>query len=680
LTSHQKRRGLKIFLFLLLPLQISPSISLARHVQNDGQGEDKKGPEDPPPSENSSTNDERSEAEGVSTVPNAPPLGKTDSLGLSQDPCQGKNTVAALLQTPLVTAMEPAPSGGIFFLSDRGSGPQANFQKAANAEVTELPPLEQGIRLFVSSPDGTKLAAVPQNNSGVYVWEMGNPAWKVVPRVPGNTLSLVWDPDGKSFWFTASERSNADYDLYWYELATGKQTKQADLGGIERVVDISANRKWLSLTHEQSRTQSEILIFDVAKHSTSPLKAQPGIYREPHFTSDSRSLFFISDYLRDAERLYVTPVERFRPRLFYAIRGQVDQFRLDRRRTHIAILGNDQGFSTFYSFLLDADGGKQRLLLLPDIFPSVLSSLQFQIGGDEGLFYLSASATQPSEIWRFVFAAAPKSGRKEKWTNNAKELKSECFQYARLTTYPTFDKRTIAAFIYRKERVKTPFLLYLEGDPETQHRPTFHPVLQYFLSRGYSILAPNPRGRGGYGREFRSLDDYKKREDTSRDLIEGARWLIEHNYPNQDRLFLYGTGVSGWTALKAAELMPSLFLGCAEVTGIFNWTTYLKRTPPGWAQYEASEYGPPSDTAFFQTLSGESLVKSYQVPTVFLTGVSDRTPEKDTKAFAAALTLKGIENEVISLGIRDPLSLSQSLEAAKQAVYFFDAQKKKKGP
>ena len=53
-----------------------------------------------------------------------------------------------------------------------------------------------------------------------------------------------------------------------------------------------------------------------------------------------------------------------------------------------------------------------------------------------------------------------------------------------------------------------PVIVSVHGGPEGQEQPGFNAIYQYFLSRGYAILAPNVRGSTGYGKTYTHLDDF----------------------------------------------------------------------------------------------------------------------------------------------------------------------------
>ncbi len=99
------------------------------------------------------------------------------------------------------------------------------------------------------------------------------------------------------------------------------------------------------------------------------------------------------------------------------------------------------------------------------------------------------------------------------------------FVSPRLVSFPTFDGRDIPAFLYTPAGTRpsgeSPVILHVHGGPESQERPGFNPIYQYFVHRGYSVLAPNVRGSSGYGRTYIHLDDVRKRMDSVADLEYG---------------------------------------------------------------------------------------------------------------------------------------------------------------
>ena len=105
-----------------------------------------------------------------------------------------------------------------------------------------------------------------------------------------------------------------------------------------------------------------------------------------------------------------------------------------------------------------------------------------------------------------------------------------------------------------------PVIISVHGGPEGQERPGFNPLYQYYLSRGYAVLATNVRGSTGYGKTFTHLDDVEKREDSVKDLAASVDWL-KANGADAKRIAVMGGSYGGYMTMAAITLYPGHFCG-----------------------------------------------------------------------------------------------------------------------
>ena len=103
---------------------------------------------------------------------------------------------------------------------------------------------------------------------------------------------------------------------------------------------------------------------------------------------------------------------------------------------------------------------------------------------------------------------------------------------------------------------ETPVVVDLHGGPEQQHRPSFNPLVQYFVSRGYGVLEPNVRGSTGYGANYEELDDGRRRLDAIADVAAAVEWLRKRPTVDQDRLAVLGTSYGGFPRALDADAPP----------------------------------------------------------------------------------------------------------------------------
>ena len=91
-----------------------------------------------------------------------------------------------------------------------------------------------------------------------------------------------------------------------------------------------------------------------------------------------------------------------------------------------------------------------------------------------------------------------------------------------------------------------PLIVEIHGGPSWQWEDRvfldWHDWAQLLASRGYAVLAPNPRGSTGYGAAFQKLLQDDVGGGESRDLISGARAMDERGIADPDRL-----GIGGWS-------------------------------------------------------------------------------------------------------------------------------------
>ena len=99
-------------------------------------------------------------------------------------------------------------------------------------------------------------------------------------------------------------------------------------------------------------------------------------------------------------------------------------------------------------------------------------------------------------------------------------------------------------------------IISVHGGPEGQERPGFNPLYQYYLSRGYAVLAPNVRGSTGYGKIYTHLDDVTKREDSVKDLAFAAQWLKTSGGADPGKIAVMGGSYGGYMTLAAITLYP----------------------------------------------------------------------------------------------------------------------------
>ncbi|MDQ3753432.1 MAG: alpha/beta fold hydrolase, partial [Acidobacteriota bacterium] len=184
-----------------------------------------------------------------------------------------------------------------------------------------------------------------------------------------------------------------------------------------------------------------------------------------------------------------------------------------------------------------------------------------------------------------------------------------------------------------------PVIVSVHGGPEGQERPTFNPTYQYFLSRGYAVLAPNVRGSTGYGKTYTHLDDVRKREDSVKDLAAAVDWLKAQGGADPKRIAVMGGSYGGYMTLAAITLYPDLWAAAVELFGISNFETNLKNTSGYRRKQREREYGTlANDLEFLRSISPIYKVDKIKAPLLVFQGKNDpRVPYTESEQIVKAL-------------------------------------------
>ena len=202
----------------------------------------------------------------------------------------------------------------------------------------------------------------------------------------------------------------------------------------------------------------------------------------------------------------------------------------------IAYVLNREGFSELYLRKYETDG-KPRITVVDKTSRRIGPPTEGIVGGltfskDESkLAFSFSSPTQNSDVWVYD---RKKKGFSQVTHSDQAGIDRMSLVAPRLIKFKSFDGREIPAWYYlprmprgAKDRVGNQYktIVSVHGGPEGQERPGFNALYQYYLSRGYAILATNVRGSTGYGKTYTHLDDVTHREDSVKDLAYAVEWL-----------------------------------------------------------------------------------------------------------------------------------------------------------
>jgi dipeptidyl aminopeptidase/acylaminoacyl peptidase len=164
-------------------------------------------------------------------------------------------------------------------------------------------------------------------------------------------------------------------------------------------------------------------------------------------------------------------------------------------------------------------------------------------------------------------------------------------------------------------------------------------VLQYYVSQGYGILAPNVRGSSGYGKQYLALDDVRKRMDSVADLKAAVEYLRASGVADPVRIAVYGQSYGGFMVLAAITTYPELWAAGVDIYGIANMLTFLENTSPYRRKLRTPEYGDPEvDRDFLIEISPIHKIDRITAPLMVIHGARDpRVPIGESEQMVASL-------------------------------------------
>ncbi len=323
----------------------------------------------------------------------------------------------------------------------------------------------------------------------------------------------------------------------------------------------------------------------------------------------------------------------------------------------IAYTVNREGFSELYLRKYETDG-KPLITVVSKTAEQIKLPAQGVVGGlnidlnHSKVAFSFSSAKNNGDIW--VYDLEKKTLTQATHSDRA-GIPQASFVEPQLIKLKSFDGREIPAWYYTpgppNDGVRRPpakpalrkVIVSVHGGPEGQERPGFNPLYQYYLSRGYAILATNVRGSTGYGKTFTHLDDVLKREDSVKDLAASVEWLKAKGGADAKRIAVMGGSYGGYMTLAAITLYPELWAAAVDTVGISNWESFLKNTSGYRRRQREVEYGRlDRDIDFLRSISPIAKIDRIKCPLFVIAGRNDpRVPWTEGEQMVNALKKRG---------------------------------------
>jgi dipeptidyl aminopeptidase/acylaminoacyl peptidase len=456
------------------------------------------------------------------------------------------------------------------------------------------------------SPDGRMLAfnrklnAAPMDN--VAVMDLATHAVRELTHEADPAYSwtvVAWTDGGRALIVDRANRLGTQGSVWRVALADGAATELTPGAGdaLVSASDVSPDGRFLAITSNAQSEDTQAALYDIAAHKYVWLAPTPWEQGTASFSPDGRWLLFET---------------------------------------------NADGRTSLT--LYDLKAGAARAVDLPPGVNGVAGAGRSEFSPDSRRLLVShAASNTPFDYWIYDLA----SGAGRKLTDFAPpSLDPATLPASRLVHYKSADGTVISAFLWLPNNAKrgsAPGVVLPHGGPTGQTTDVFNRTAIALASRGYAVIAPNPRGSTGYGKAFMKMNIKDLGGGDLADEIAGVKFMEATGYVDPKRIGITGGSYGGYMTLMAIGKAPDLWAAAVEEYGIIDWRTMLQHEDPSLQAYEKMLLGDPvTDAKVYADDSPITFIRQAKAPLLVLQGDNDiRVPKEEAEQVVALLRAEG---------------------------------------
>ncbi len=562
--------------------------------------------------------------------------------------CTGRRSLSEPLLSPdgsAVALVTRDPAGNRLVVVDRDAGER----------VVDTDPEPMGRGGAVSwLPGGHRLAYVTRDD-GVFVVPVdGGPAQVVVPRIEGGASALAASPDGSRLAFVADTRV-----VSTVAVGGGPVTVVSD--GADFALDPCWSPDGERLAWHEWDVPA--MPWDAGRTVVAPASGngEPWLVaggpdvsaQEPRFAPDGSALAFLCD-AGGWLNLWLARPDGTGPRPLVLEEhehggpvwgGGQRSFAWSPDSLSIAFTRNEAGFGRLC--VVDVATGEVR-----ELSRGIHTSLTW--AGD-AIVCIRSGARTPTA----VVAVHPATAARQVLATGAGpdlEAATEWMPEPERVEWPAEDGSVVHGRLWRPpvgpgggddDGLPPPLLVWAHGGPTDQRQVTFDPRLVFFLSRGWAVLHPDPRGSTGWGRTWAQGLRGGWGEVDVADAGAGAAAAVERGWGDPARMVAMGGSAGGMTALLLAARDPQRWAAVVALYPVCDLLDLAATTHRFEAHYTVGLVGPlPEAAETHRARSPLAQAGRITAPVLLLHGSADPVvPAAQSAELAAVLRARGVPVE-----------------------------------
>lgn len=293
--------------------------------------------------------------------------------------------------------------------------------------------------------------------------------------------------------------------------------------------------------------------------------------------------------------------------------------------------------------------------------------------------FIGGSATLPTA----VVLLEVKTGQMEVLRRSSDlELDPGYLSVPQPIAFPTENGLTAFGFFYPPQNQdfaapdgeKPPLVVKSHGGPTAATSSQLNLKIQYWTSRGFAFLDVNYGGSTGYGREYRDrLKGTWGIVDVD-DCVNGAKYLAQQGFVDENRLAIAGGSAGGYTTLAALTFRDTFKAG-ASYYGVSDLEALAKDTHKFESRYLDGLIGKyPEQKDIYVERSPIHFTDRLSCPVIFFQGLEDKVvPPNQAEMMVEALQKKGLPVAYVAYegeqhGFRKAENIKRTLDGE---LYFY---------
>jgi dipeptidyl aminopeptidase/acylaminoacyl peptidase len=525
------------------------------------------------------------------------------------------------------------------------------------------------------SPDSATLAHVTNTTGQFNLWTVpsgGGLPYQLTAYSDNTVRAVTWHPDGKTILFTADQNGDEFHQLYLIgarggtpEQLTSDMQAQHYIGDaftpdgkkiayacnarkpeqMEIVILDLATRdklypfppsseynliptawspdgRYLLATKIISNTDQSILLYDTTTGDVIDTTPHSGetIFFPAAWSPDGSGFYFVSNSGREFQGLAFYTLADRAWKWIETPNWDVENVVISKDGRALIWSVNEDGASKLYG----RDLRTGAALTLPNLPLGVVDNMDVTRDGNK-LALVFAQPIEAVNLYEFDLRTGELTPLGQSMIGGIDPAE---MIVPELVHYPTFDGRSIPAWLYRPRGAagQFPVVLSIHGGPEAQERAryNYNGFYQYLLSRGFGVLAPNIRGSTGYGISYQKLIHRDWGGAELKDIEHAAKYLRSLEWVDSNRIAVFGGSFGGFATLSAVTRLPDYWALGVDIVGPANLVTFVNAVPPHWRGFMKNWVGDAEeDRDMLVERSPITYVDNLRVPLFIIQGAKD---------------------------------------------------------